>query len=142
MISLNKTFLIGRLGQDPQTHYTATGQAVVNFSLATDESYTDQSGQKVEQTEWHRIVVFGKLAEVCANYLGKGRLVFVEGRLRTRKWKDRQGQDRYTTEIVAKRVQNLERKQQQQGGPVPGQQPDTGLGPAFPENMPEDDAPF
>ena len=84
MPSLNKVMLIGRLGQDPQLAYTASGIPVVNFSIATDEGYTDRDGNKVDRTEWHRVVVFNKPAEFCANYLSKGRLVFVEGKLQTR----------------------------------------------------------
>lgn len=84
--SLNKVLLIGRLGRDPEMRYTASGQPVANFSIATDETYTSKDGQKVEKTEWHRIVVWGKQAEFCGNYLSKGRLVYIEGKLETRKW--------------------------------------------------------
>jgi single-strand DNA-binding protein len=115
--TLNKVMLIGRLGQDPKISYTQSGSPVVNMSLATDEGYKDrQSGQFVERTEWHRVVVFGQPAEFCANYLAKGRLVFVEGRLQTRKWQDQSGQDRWTTEVVAVRVQGLDRPGAQEGG--------------------------
>lgn len=99
--SLNKVMIIGRMGSDAKLSYLPSGQPVTNFNVATDESYRDkQSGEKIERTEWHRIAVFGKSAEFCANYLGKGRLVYVEGSLKTRKWQDKEGQDRYTTEIV------------------------------------------
>ncbi|EPR37334.1 single-strand binding protein [Desulfovibrio sp. X2] len=99
--SLNKVMIIGRMGSDAKLSYLPSGQPVTNFNVATDESYKDRnSGEKIERTEWHRIAVFGKSAEFCANYLGKGRLVYVEGALRTRKWQDKDGQDRYTTEIV------------------------------------------
>lgn len=108
--SLNKVILIGRLGQDPKLSYTSSGQAVANFSLATDEGYRDrQTGQRVERTEWHRIVAWRQTAEFCGNYLAKGRLVMVEGKLQTRKWQGQDGQDRYTTEIVADNVQGLDR---------------------------------
>lgn len=108
--SLNKVLIIGRLGQDPKLSYTAAGQAVANFSVATDEGYRDrQTGQKVERTEWHRVVAWRQTAEFCGNYLAKGRLVFIEGKLQTRKWQGQDGQDRYTTEIVADSVQGLDR---------------------------------
>ncbi|MGE4291330.1 MAG: single-stranded DNA-binding protein [Desulfovibrio sp.] len=168
--SMNKVLLIGRLGQDPKLSYTQGGQAVANFTLATDEGYRDRtSGQKVERTEWHRIVAWRQTAEFCGNYLSKGRLVLVEGKLQTRKWQDQNGQDRYTTEIVASNVQGLDSRQEgaapsqgapqgqarpqqrQQGGyqqPQQSQQngpsyEDEDLGPAFPsEASGMDDVPF
>jgi len=98
---VNKVILIGNLGQDPETRYTPSGNAVTNLNLATDESYKDrQSGQMVPKTEWHKIVIFGKLAEIAAQYLRKGSKIYIEGRLQTRKWQGQDGQDRYTTEIV------------------------------------------
>ncbi|MCK0107556.1 single-stranded DNA-binding protein [Marinobacter sp. S0848L] len=98
---INKVILIGNLGQDPDTRYTPNGNAVVNLNLATDESYKDrQTGQMVPRTEWHRVVIFGKVAEVAGQYLRKGSKVYIEGRLQTRKWQGQDGQDRYTTEIV------------------------------------------
>ncbi|MDO3723175.1 single-stranded DNA-binding protein [Marinobacter sp. chi1] len=98
---VNKVILIGNLGQDPETRYTPSGNAVVNLNLATDESYKDrQTGQMVPKTEWHRIVMFGKIAEVAGQYLRKGSKVYIEGKLQTRKWQDQSGQDRYTTEVV------------------------------------------
>lgn len=112
--SMNKVILVGRLGQDPKLAYAPSGVAVVNFSMATDESYTDREGNKVDKTEWHRVVVFGKQAELCSNYISKGSLVLVEGSLQTRKWQDQQGNDRYTTEVKAQRVQFLESKSQSQ----------------------------
>lgn len=104
-MSVNKVILLGRLGQDPELKYTPGGAAVCNFSMATTESWTDKSGQKQEKTEWHRIVVWGKLAELCNQYLAKGRQAFVEGRLQTRSWDDKDGSKRYTTEIMANTVQ-------------------------------------
>ncbi|MCF8057647.1 MAG: single-stranded DNA-binding protein [Bacteriovoracaceae bacterium] len=106
-MSINKVMLIGRLGSDPELKYTPSGSAVCNFSLATSESWTDKSGQKQEKTEWHRVVVWGKLAELCNQYLAKGRQAFIEGSLQTRQWDDKSGQKRYTTEINAKNVQFL-----------------------------------
>jgi len=98
---VNKVILIGNLGVDPETRYTANGNPVTNLSLATDESYKDRNtGQMVPKTEWHRIVMFGKIAEVAGQYLRKGSKVYIEGKLQTRKWQDQSGQDRYSTEIV------------------------------------------
>jgi len=106
--TLNKVILIGRLGADPEVRYMPSGSAVTNLRLATNDGYKDrQSGQFVENTEWHRVVLFGRLAEIASQYLQKGRLVYIEGRIRTNKWQDKQGQDRYTTEIVANEMQLL-----------------------------------
>ena len=104
---VNKVILIGRLGGDPEVRYTTNGGAVANFNLATNESWTDKSGQKQERTEWHRVVIWGKMAELCGQYLSKGRQAYVEGRLQTREWNDKEGNKRYTTEIVAQSVQFL-----------------------------------
>lgn len=106
-MSVNKVIIVGRLGQEPELKYTPSGSAVCNFSVATSDSWTDKSGQKQERTEWHRIVVWGKLAELCNQYLAKGRQVFVEGSLQTRSWDDQNGQKRYTTEVNAKNIQFL-----------------------------------
>ncbi|MGL1863734.1 MAG: single-stranded DNA-binding protein [Pseudodesulfovibrio sp.] len=117
--SMNKVILIGRLGRDPELSYTPAGQARCKFSIATDEGWKDkQTGQKVEKTEWHNIVAWRQTAEFCGNYLGKGRLVMVEGKLQTRKWQDQNtGQDRYMTEVVADNVQGLDRPTDGQGAP-------------------------
>jgi single-strand DNA-binding protein len=165
--SVNKVVLIGRLGQDPKLAYLPSGTPAAEFTLATDETYKNREGQKVEQTEWHRIKVYGKSAEFCSNYLSKGRLVYVEGTLRTRSWEDQQGQKRYMTEVVVSgpghTVTFLDSKgsapqaeggdyqprgqqggQQQQRGrasqPAPAEED---LGPAFPsEASGMDDVPF
>ena len=100
-MSVNKVILVGRLGKDPETRYTSSGQAVCNFSLATDETYKDRAGERQKRTEWHRIVIWAKQAEIAQQYLRKGSLVYVEGRIQTRQWDDREGQKRTTTEIVA-----------------------------------------
>ena len=98
---INKVILVGNLGQDPEIRYTADGRPIANFSIATSESWKDKnSGEKREKTEWHRVVVFGKLAEICGEYLSKGKQVYIEGKLRTRKWQGQDGQDKYTTEVV------------------------------------------
>ena len=107
---LNKVMIIGRLGRDPELRYSQAGAPVATLNIATDESYTDREGNKVDRTEWHRVVVFQRAAENCANYLAKGSLVFVEGNLQTQKWQDEQGQNRYATEIHAQRVQFLDRR--------------------------------
>lgn len=104
MAGVNKAILVGNLGRDPELRYTQNGQAVVNFTLATSENWTDKSGERVERTEWHRIVVWGKTGEMCAQYLSKGRTVYVEGRIQTREWEDKDGNKRYTTEINAQTV--------------------------------------
>lgn len=119
MGDFNKVFLLGRLARDPEIRYTQNGSAIANMTVATDESFVGSDGNKVERTEWHRVTVFGKMAENCGNYLGKGSLVHVEGSLQTRKWQDQNGQDRYTTEIKAQRVQFLDRRE---GGQDGGQQ--------------------
>lgn len=102
--------IIGNLGRDPELRYTQTGSPVATLNIATDEGYTDKEGNKVERTEWHRVSVFQRSAENCSQFLSKGSKVYVEGRLTTRKWQDQQGQDRYSTEIRAERVQFLDRK--------------------------------
>jgi len=109
MASLNKVMLIGNLGRDPEVRYTQGGAPVANFTMATTDRWTDPSGEKKERTEWHRIVVWGKQAEIAGEYLRKGRSVFVEGNLQTREWTDREGNKRYTTEVRAQRFQMLGR---------------------------------
>lgn len=105
---INKVILVGNLGQDPEVRYTANGGAVANLTIATSESWTDkQSGQKNEKTEWHRVVMFNRLGEIAGEYLKKGSQVYIEGKLQTRKWQDKAGQDRYTTEVVASEMQML-----------------------------------
>ena len=105
---VNKVILVGNLGQDPEIKYMPSGQAVCNISIATTESWNDKtSGEKVEKTEWHRVVFFRRLAEIAGEYLRKGSQVYVEGRLQTRKWQDQSGNDRYTTEIIANEMQML-----------------------------------
>ena len=101
---VNKVILVGNLGKDPEVRYTPGGQAVANFTIATNENWTDKQGQKQERTEWHRIVVWGKTAELCGEYLSKGRQVYIEGRLQTREWTNKEGAKQYTTEVVASPV--------------------------------------
>ena len=121
---LNKVMIIGWLGADPELRYTPAGQPICSLRVATDESYTDKDGNRVERTEWHSVVAFQRSAENCNQYLHKGSLVYVEGKLATRKWQDKNGQDRYTTEIRADRVQFLEKREN--GGPKPAQRKERG----------------
>ncbi len=107
MASINKVILIGNLGRDPEVRYLPDGGAVTNISVATTDTWKDKSGEKQERTEWHRIAFFGRLAEIAGEYLKKGSQVYIEGSLRTRKWQDKDGQDRYTTEIVASEMKML-----------------------------------
>ena len=158
--SYNKVFLVGRIGIDPELKYTQSGTPMTNFTLATDESFNDREGNRQERTEWHRIVVWNRQAETVCQYMSKGRQVLVEGSLQTRKWQDKQGQDRYTTEIRAQRVvflgggqqqgQNYEQAGQSKDSQSQGQNASKGeengsdnLGPLFPsEASAMDDAPF
>ena len=107
MASVNKVILIGNLGRDPEIRYMPSGDPMANISLATTENWKDKNGEKQEKTEWHRVVMFGKVAEIAGEYLKKGSQAYFEGRVQTRKWTDKEGQDRYTTEIVADRMQML-----------------------------------
>ena len=123
MKGVNKVIIVGGLGKDPEMRYTADSKAVANLSVATSEEWKDkQTGQKQSKTEWHRIVAFGRLAEIMGEYLKKGSQVYIEGKIHTRKWQDQQGQDRYTTEIVANEMQMLGGKPQGQQSAAPSQQ--------------------
>ncbi len=123
---VNKVILIGNLGNEPETRATQQGSMVTNMNIATDESYKDkQTGQMVPRTEWHKIVMFGRLAEIAKEYLHKGSKVYIEGRLRTQKWQGQDGSDRYTTEIVANELQMLDSKQQGGTAPMGGYQQNT-----------------
>ena len=143
---INKVILIGNLGNDPDVRYTASGAAVSNISLATTESWKDkETGEQQDKTEWHRIVFFGRLAEIVAEYLKKGSQIYVEGRLQTRKWQDKEGNDRYTTEIVANEMQMLGSR----GGASFNQSPEPSSAPAAKpaaqkedESFVDDDIPF
>lgn len=151
-MSVNKVILLGRLGQDPELKYTPSGAAVCNFSMATSENWTDKGGQKQDKTEWHRIVVWAKLAELCNQYLSKGRQAYVEGRLQTRSWDDKSGNKRYTTEIVASTIQFIGGpsadqgksqgdQSQQQGAPAQNN-PSNDYNIATDSNFTADDIPF
>jgi len=119
---VNKVILVGNLGDDPSVRYTPNGTAVANLSLATSESWKDQQGQLQERTEWHRLTMYRRLAEVAGEYLTKGSQIYVEGKLQTRKWQDQQGQDRYTTEIIVDQMQMLGGREGGQGGQGGGYQ--------------------
>jgi len=123
MSSVNKAIVLGNLGRDPEIKYTQSGGAVCSFSVATNERWKDKGGQDQERTEWHRVVAWGKLAELCAEYLAKGRTVYIEGRIQTREWQDKQGEKRYTTEIVAREVQFLGGKGERQESSRPEPDP-------------------
>lgn len=141
MASVNKVILVGNLGKDPDLRFMPNGDAVCNFSIATTENWKNKDGQKQEKTEWHNIVIFRKLAEIAGEYLKKGRPVYVEGRLQTRKWQDKDGADRYTTEIVADSMQMLGSKDGNDAPAKPASQPQTGSYDGDFESMP-DDIPF
>jgi single-strand DNA-binding protein len=129
MASVNKVILIGNLGRDPETRYMPDGGAITNISVATTDVWKDKNGEKQEKTEWHRVAFFGKLAEIAGEYLKKGSQVYVEGRLQTRKWQDKEGQDKYTTEVVADRMQMLGSRQGMGGaGAGAGAGPDRDAG--------------
>ena len=120
MASVNKVILVGNLGRDPEVRYTASGSAMCNLSIATTYATRDsQTGERREETEWHRVVMFNRLAEIAGEYLRKGRPVYIEGRLRTRKWQGQDGQDRYTTEIIADQMQMLGGRDAENGSPEP-----------------------
>jgi single-strand DNA-binding protein len=116
MASLNKVMLIGNLGKDPEVRYTPSGQAVASFNLATSEKFKNKNGEWEERTEWHRVTLWAKLAEIAGEYLAKGKTVYIEGRLQTRKWQDNSGNERYTTEIVGEKMQMLSPKGERRGG--------------------------
>ncbi len=116
MSSLNKAMLIGRLGQEPEVRYTQSNTAVATLSVATSERFKDSNGESQERTEWHRVVAWGRLAEICQQYLHKGSLVFIEGPIQTRQWEDKDGQKRYTTEIKALQMTMLDSKGDNNGG--------------------------
>jgi len=133
---MNKALLIGRLGRDPEIKYTQSGNAIANLNIATSEKWTDQAGEKQEKTEWHSVVAFGKLADICSKYLVKGSKVFVEGKIQTRSW-EQDGQTRYKTEIVMGNMEMLSEKQKQYDEPPVADRQPTGT--YDPE---KDDIPF
>ncbi|MBU5638397.1 single-stranded DNA-binding protein [Geomonas sp. Red69] len=146
MASLNKVMLIGNLGKDPEVRYTAGGTAVASFSLATTDRIKGKDGNWEDKTEWHNITLWARLAEIAGEYLSKGKTVYIEGRLQTRKWTDKDGKDRYTTEIVGEKMQMLSAKGegggQRQGGGRPQQDYNQGGGYEEPVFNPDDEIPF
>lgn len=143
---VNKAILVGRLGRDPEVRYTTSGTPVANFSLATDESWTDKNGERQRRTEWHQIVVWSRLAEICERYLRKGRLVFIEGQIQTREWEDRDGNRRRTTEIVARNMQMLGSRSDEmgigQGSQRPASRASQPSQPSQEVEITDDDIPF
>ncbi len=139
--SVNKVILVGRLGQDPEVRYTQGGTAVASLSIATDEIWKDQSGERQRRTEWHRIVAWSKLAEICGQYLSKGRLVYIEGRLQTRSWQDKEGNKRYTTEVRADNMVMLGGRSEE-GQAAPPAQPAAAAAAGSDSGTSDDDIPF
>lgn len=142
MAAVNKAILIGNLGKDPELRYTPGGQAVASFSLATSEKWRDKDGVLQDKTEWHNIVVWGRQAETAKEYLAKGRQVYVEGRIQTRSWEDKDGNKRYTTEIVAQRLQFLGAREQAPGAVPAGAEATPEAPPAGDLSGEDDDLPF
>jgi len=141
MASLNKVMLIGNLGKDPEVRYTPSGQAVTSFNLATSDKFKNKSGEWEERTEWHRVTLWARLAEIAGEYLSKGKTVYIEGRLQTRKWQDNSGNERYTTEIVGEKMQMLSPKGERRGGDVTSE-PVSGGGGYEEPPFQDDDIPF
>ena len=144
MASLNKVMLIGNLGKDPEVRYTAAGTAVASFALATSERFKNKNGEWEEKTEWHNVTLWARLAEIAGEYLSKGKTVYIEGRLQTRKWQDRDGKDRYTTEIVGEKMQMLSGKGEGGGGRQGAGRAAESQEPGYEEPVfnPDDDIPF
>lgn len=138
MASVNKVILIGNLGRDPELRYTGNGTAVANFSVATTENWTNKDGEKQSRTEWHRVEAWGRLGEICGEYLAKGRQVYIEGSLQTDEWEDQEGNKRQTTKIKAWKMQMLGSRDP--GRPVSDERPENGPGSL--SKGPEDDIPF
>ena len=138
--TVNRVILIGRLGKDPEIRSTPSGTSVAKFSLATDERWTDKSGEKQERTEWHNITAWGKLAEICGQYLRKGKLVYIDGSIRTDSWDDKEtGQKKYRTEIVANNMQMLDKKGDDEGGSYAGARKSTASATAGAPQMEDDE---
>jgi len=145
-MSINKVILIGRLGRDPEVRYASSGTAVCNFTMATSRTYKDKQGERKDETEWHRVVAFGRTAEICGEYLKKGSQIYIEGRLQTRKWQDKDGNDRWTTEVITDAMRMLDSRgnnmqdaqngssQSASGGSDPYQ--------PLPGDIPDSDVPF
>jgi single-strand DNA-binding protein len=145
--TVNRVILVGRLGKDPEIRSLPSGTSVTKFSIATDERFTDKAGEKQERTEWHNIVAWGKLAEICGQYLRKGKLVFIEGSIRTDSWDDKEtGQKKYRTEIIAQNMQMLDKKGDDEGGGYSGgggyRKPASSGAPAGPAIDDDDEVPF
>ena len=142
--TVNKVIIVGRLGSDPEVRYTPSGAAVANFNVATNRVYKNREGNQVEETEWHRIVVWSRLAEIAKEYCRKGSRIYIEGRLQTRDWEDQNGQKRYTTEVVAQELQLLDSAGQRSdmGGGGGGGMPAANIAPPESMDTTQDDVPF
>jgi len=143
-MSVNKVILVGRLGADPEVRYSGGGTAVTNFRLATDRKYTNKQGEKVDETEWHRCVAFGRTGEVCGEYLHKGSLIYVEGRIRTREWQDKDGNKRWSTDILVEQMRMLGSKGERPASSSASSNASSGDDPfdRLPDMPPDDDIPF
>jgi len=147
-MSVNKVILIGNLGRDPEVRYASSGNAVCNFTMATSRTYKNKQGERTDETEWHRIVAFGRTAEVCGEYLKKGSMVYIEGRIKTNKWQDKEtGADRYSTDIITENMKMLGSRGGDSGGGQRGPASQAGSGgnepyQPLPGDIPESDVPF
>ncbi|MFH1351577.1 MAG: single-stranded DNA-binding protein [Pseudomonadota bacterium] len=139
MAGINKVILIGRLGRDPEVRYTPSGSAVANFTIATSEQWTGKDGEKQERTEWHSIVAWGRLGEICGEYLHKGSQIYIEGRIQTRSWEDKEGVKRYKTEIIVQSMQMLGAASNREGR---AEGPEERFPTEEPVSVPDDDIPF
>jgi len=147
-MSVNKVILVGNLGKDPEVRYASSGVAVCNLTMATTRTYKDKQGERKDETEWHRVVAFGRTAEVCGEYLKKGRQIYIEGRLQTRKWQDKDGNDRWSTEVVTDTMQMLGKRGDDAGGSAQrdsSSQASSGNNDPYqplPGDIPDSDVPF
>jgi single-strand DNA-binding protein len=147
-MSVNKVILVGRLGKDPEVRYASSGVAVCNFTMATNRTYKDKQGERKDETEWHRVAAFGRTAEICGEYLKKGSQIYIEGRLQTRKWQDKDGNDRWSTEVVTDTMRMLDSRGGDAGGAQRGsssQASSSGNNDPYqplPGDIPDSDVPF
>ena len=146
-MSVNKVILVGRLGKDPEVRYASSGVAVCNFTMATNRTYKDKQGERKDETEWHRVAAFGRTAEICGEYLKKGSQIYIEGRLQTRKWQDKDGNDRWSTEIVTDTMRMLDSRGGDAGGAQhsSSSQASSGTNDPYqplPGDIPDSDVPF
>jgi single-strand DNA-binding protein len=145
-MSVNKVILVGRLGKDPEVRYASSGVAVCNFTMATNRTYKDKQGERKDETEWHRVVAFARTAEICGEYLKKGSQIYIEGRMQTRKWQDKDGNDRWTTEVVTDTMRMLDSRSGDAGGAQRDSSPQASSNndpyQPLPGDIPDSDVPF